>query len=659
MATANPSQVTPEALVDLLVPKDARISPSGKHIVYSCTPIAKTGKHALSSLWIADIGKEHSARQFTSGLFNDVSPQWCPLPADRDLIAFESDRAKAGESSAIYLISLHGGEVYPVTKTDNKKSIASFKWSPDGHLIAFISSDEKTAEQEAREKETGEAKVYGQDWEYNRLRCLHVATREVFTLKGGMLTSQILVGKTIQKTPDLNSAGYYGVKFERVELFTRNVHNVCQERFPGPARDLAWLGNALYFLAGASPDKSATSSVIYIMGINHNSWIRYAYGGTSCAAELRLRGDKLKALIQNGLSDEIRSLDSNALTFGLEWSGLTELETWDSLNIGQGESREDLIALGKQSGDSGRIAPTEIYSFEQWKPMCQLSQHGQALTKFDFGKALPLDCKAQDGTLPDAILIRPSDAVDKYSEEFSEDEAKPQPTVVLIHGGPYGRITIAFNLLYYYWVPYLVSAGYAVLCPNYRGGSGRGEDHASQARGGMGTTDYSDIISLVHKGISMGLIDESRVAIGGWSQGGFLSYLAVTREDFHLKAAVCGAGVTDWDMMSMSSDAPWFESELAGCAPWETTSSDIKGRQGSPIWNMKDVKTKTPLLILHGEEDKRVPVSQAVAFHRGCLKYDWPCEMVIYPKEEHRIGERKHVVDMLKRIRRFYDFHLR
>ena len=395
------------------------------------------------------------------------------------------------------------------------------------------------------------------------------------------------------------------------------------------------------------------------MGINHNSWDRYAYDGTSCAAELRLRGDKLKALIQNGLSDEIRSLDSNALTFGLEWSDWTELETWDSLNVGQGEDREDLIALGKQSGDSGRMAPIEIYSLKQWKPMCQLSQHGQALTKLDFGKALPLDCKAQDGTLLDAILIRPSDAVDKLSKELSEDEAKPQPTLVLIHGGPYGRITIAFDLLYYYWVPYLVSADYAVLCPNYRGGSGRGEDHASQARGGMGTTDYSDIISLVHKGISMGLIDERRVAIGGWSQGGFLSYLAVTREDFHLKAAVCGAGVTDWDMMSMSSDTPWFESEFAGCAPWETTSSDIKGRQGSPIWNMEDVKTKTPLLILHGEEDKRVPVSQAVAFHRGCLKYDWSCEMVKYPKEEHMIGERKHVINMLKRIKRFYDFHLR
>ena len=274
----NSDEVTPEELADLLVPKDVRISPSGKHVVYSCAPIAKTGDHAVSSLWIAEIGKEHSARQFTSGSFNDVLPQWCPEPADKDLIAFVSDRAKPGESSAIYLISLHGGEAYPVTKLDNKKSIAGFKWSPDGQLIALISPDEKSAEQKHRDEETGEAKVYGLDWEYNRLRYLHLATKEVFTLKGGNEHVTAFAWKEdsselayiTQETPEMDSAGYHGVKFERIEVFTKHVHDVCQQRFPGPARDLVWWENALYFLAGYSPDKSATSSVIYKMGMS--SW---------------------------------------------------------------------------------------------------------------------------------------------------------------------------------------------------------------------------------------------------------------------------------------------------------------------------------------------------------------------------------------------------
>lgn len=62
----------------------------------------------------------------------------------------------------------------------------------------------------------------------------------------------------------------------------------------------------------------------------------------------------------------------------------------------------------------------------------------------------------------------------------------------------------------------------------------------------MGKKDYGDIITVLRYAVSTGHVDMERVAIGGWSQGGFLSYLAVTRpEKFHFRAAICGAGVTD------------------------------------------------------------------------------------------------------------------
>jgi dipeptidyl aminopeptidase/acylaminoacyl peptidase len=172
----------------------------------------------------------------------------------------------------------------------------------------------------------------------------------------------------------------------------------------------------------------------------------------------------------------------------------------------------------------------------------------------------------------------------------------------------------------------------------------------------MGIVDYDDIISMVKAGISKGLIDEKNVIIGGWSQGGFLSYLAITRPDFSFRAAICGAGVVDWDLMTMTSDAYSFESELAGKAHSEEGSNSTQDRRGSPLWHMKDAKT--PILILHGEADVRVPVSQAVAFHRGCLHHRIPCEMVIYPREPHFMQERLHLLDMLKRIRRFCDLYL-
>ena len=113
--------------------------------------------------------------------------------------------------------------------------------------------------------------------------------------------------------------------------------------------------------------------------------------------------------------------------------------------------------------------------------------------------------------------------------------------------------------------------------------------------------------------------------------------------------------------MSMSSDLPLFQSELTGVAPWQMIdSTDVRARHASAVWHMRrtEKKNRVPLLILHGEEDRRVPLNQAVAFHRGCLEMDWPCEFVVYPREGHAIVERAHVIDEHTRVRRFCDLHL-
>ncbi len=658
--------VTPEALVDLLVPNEVQISPNGKYVVYSCAPIAKVGEHTICSLWIADTGKEYSARQLTSGLYNDVQPQWCPM-GKITTIAFVSDRAKHGESSAICIMHLDSGagEAYPVTKAENKKPIEAFKWSPNGQYIAFTSPDENSQEKDSKEQENGGVKVWGEDWEYNRLRCLHVATRDVTTLSSrdshvrefAWSENSTSIAYAMQETPEFSSAGYHGIKFERVEMAKGKTYSIVQEKFPGPVKDLVWYGDSLFFLAGVTPNSAATSSAIYEMSVREGIWSRFAFGEKNCAVGLKMRAGQLRALIQDGLEDRIISFKStNSDDFVVDWNALSEIGSWDVLTFSEGDNQKIVIFAGHEHSyrslsDGEHLLPMEVRSFGSVLPMITLSQHGKTLAKFDFGFPEPLQCvNAEDGTDCDGIIIR----------SFDKGAAgKVPPTVVLVHGGPYGRKTVAFNAVHYYWSAYLVSAGYTVLCPNYRGGSSHGEHYASQARHGMGTTDYTDIISLVKAGISKGFINEHNVAIGGWSQGGFLSYLAVTRSDFQFKATVCGAGVTDWDMMSMTSDAPWFEAELAGRAPWETGADDTEGRQGSAIWNMKDVKIKTPILILHGEEDKRIPLTQAVAFHRGCLRWGWPCEFVVYPREEHRFKERKHMIDMLKRVRRFYDLHLK
>lgn len=404
-----------------------------------------------------------------------------------------------------------------------------------------------------------------------------------------------------------------------------------------------WKDEQLYFLAGVAVSKTATSSTLYSMDIKGGHWSRQMHSDDRCVVGLQVSGqNQLGILVQHGLYDGIHiphlEIGSNSVLY----ESMHTIRTWDILVT----KEKRVLAIGKSMASS----PTEIYSIDTSDPhqkLCQLSQYGSNIASLNFSLARPIYAMSSDGRPCDGFFLSP----------HTSYPTKALPAAVLIHGGPYSRVTEGFDLPYFYWAPYLVSAGYAVLCPNYRGGSSHGESYASAARGGMGTTDYDDVIALVKKGVEQGLIDRERVGVGGYSQGGFLSYLATTRDDFKFKAAVCGAGITDWDMMTMTSDESFSEAELAGKAPWECDAGNTKARHGSAIWHMENVKT--PILILHGEDDEIVPLSQAVAFHRGCLHYGVPCEFVTYPRELHVMRERKHLVDMLKRIRRFFDMHLK
>ena len=222
-----PTELTPEALFELEVPKNIKISPDGSQVVYQLQAPFRKGKHALSSIWLADVHKEHSARQLTSGLFNDKEPQWSP---DGQTIAFISDRAKQGESSAIYLIRPDGGEAYAITGGDNKKGIASFKWSPSDQFIAFLSADEESAEDKKKKDDGDDADVYGEKWEYNRIKLVHVATRVVETpSKSDEHVMECVWSRDAKmlyyiatKTPEVNSPVYHGSWFKSIGVGSRS-----------------------------------------------------------------------------------------------------------------------------------------------------------------------------------------------------------------------------------------------------------------------------------------------------------------------------------------------------------------------------------------------------------------------------------------------------
>jgi dipeptidyl aminopeptidase/acylaminoacyl peptidase len=300
-----------------------------------------------------------------------------------------------------------------------------------------------------------------------------------------------------------------------------------------------------------------------------------------------------------------------------------------------------------QAGDPSALTTLESVP-TTWSAAGAESERGpDAAAEHDsveLGTVSALACHASDGTALDAVVIRPHG-----------DAQEPVPTVVLVHGGPYGRSSVWAHAHALDWGQLLATRGYAVVMPNYRGSYGRGNAFATAARGDMGGIEWGDVLAVVDAAIDAGIADPDRLGIGGWSQGGFLTAWAVTATD-RFKAAVMGAGVSDWGMMAATSDLPAFEAALGGSRPWDGPGPH-RAATGSPISFAR--RRTTPLLILHGAEDQRVPVTQAIAFRRAMADQDSPLELVTYPREPHGIRERRHQIDVQERVVAWYDRFLR
>ena len=229
-------------------------------------------------------------------------------------------------------------------------------------------------------------------------------------------------------------------------------------------------------------------------------------------------------------------------------------------------------------------------------------------------------------------------------------EGKRAPLFVHVHGGPTGAFGDSFDA----WAQLLAARGYAVFCPNIRGSTGYGWSFLVKNRADWGGGDFKDAMAGVDHLIQRGIADADRLAIGGWSYGGYMSAWAITQTP-RFQAAVVGACMSDLasefgtEVIATAQYDRWFNG-----LPYEKLDTYIKS---SPVTHVKNVRT--PTLILHGENDTTDPIGQAQQFYRGLKHYGVKCEFVIYPREGHGNREEKHQIDVLQRVVRWSDTHLK
>ena len=637
-------ELAPELIADLAAPIDLQLSPDGRRVAYTLSPYSKLEEHDVSAIWIADVDGARPPRRFTAGVAADCQPRWSP---DGTKLAFLSDRATRG-TAQLYIIDVDGGEASPLTPSKNKRPVLSFAWSPDGSRIAFTSADEPTDEDERREKDRDDPDVYGERWQYARLRLLTLADGAITTLVGGErhvagLTWSPRGGElayAVWQTPALD-AWEREIAIERVAVAGGESQPVC--RFPCWVFNLHWSSDGATLLVEAPyAGRAQSSSAVWAVPAGGGEPRRLALGETECSGGVvqPCGAGRAVARVGQGLETYLAWLDTStgALETICSTSGSGVPADLDDFAVCQSDGGATVVIAGSSCDQ-----PWELWA-GQPAALRRLSDHQAALAEVRFGPQEPFHWTAADGLELDGLLIRPPDA-----------PAGPLPTIVLVHGGPYHRWSPGLHLGWADWGQWLATAGYAVLMPNPRGGSGHGERFAAAARADVGGADYGDIMTAVDAAVERGIADPQRLGIGGWSQGGFMSAWAITQTR-RFKAAIVGAGPTDWGLMAATSDLPTFERSLGGSVPWDGVGPH-RHAQLSPISFARDVKT--PVLILHGQNDARVPLNQAISFHRALRDVGAMAELVVYPREPHGITERAHQIDLLKRVRAWYDRWLR
>jgi dipeptidyl aminopeptidase/acylaminoacyl peptidase len=242
-------------------------------------------------------------------------------------------------------------------------------------------------------------------------------------------------------------------------------------------------------------------------------------------------------------------------------------------------------------------------------------------------QSLPADFPVAQLVEPQTVMFKAADGMEIHGQLFKSKSTQARaPAIVFMHGGPIRQMLPTWHYGYYYHNAYalnqyLASRGYVVLSVNYRSGIGYGRAfREARHRGPRGASEYQDVVAAGKYLRSRNDVDPKRIGLWGGSYGGFLTAMGLARDSDLFAAGVDLHGVHDW-------------SRRVGDSPWATGELVKLGRESSPISSVD--KWKSPVLLIHGDDDRNVAFNQTVELVRRLRERNVEFEQIVFPDEVH------------------------
>jgi len=662
--------ITVDDLANIITVEDPRISPDGEWIAYVHRQPDLFENTYIANIWLAPTDGGLPLQLTRSG--KDTSPRWSP---DGKWLAIVSKRS---DQSQIYLLptTSPGGEARALTSMKN--GATDPEWSPDGAMIAFLSPVSEPERSTEPDEEGPPA---------DKLEKRHREERQKHD------EEQQSDPRRVWRIPYREGTSYLTERYKQVYVIDSDYPEAKPRRLTdidANHRAPRWSpdGMFLYTSRPTEPniDEPYRTAAIYKIEVETGKAERLTEDGFShfepkpspdgrWLAFQRNPGSRYNLLprlavmdLTNGAVRDL-NLDLDRAIDSFEWvddgqhlvcsvsnEGTVQLYR---VNVEIGEFEQTVggrltitgfdthIDIGTAFVASTAASPTELF----WvvpgadEPLQLTDVNTAFLGEVAVEPVNEVLYVLADGTRIQGWYLLPSDY----------EEGRQYPLIVYIHGGPH-----------YMWGPaipstwhelqVLAASGYVVFFCNPRGSDGYGADFRDAIHANWGNADMGDIMAGIDVLIGEGFIDAARIGITGGSYGGFMTTWIIAHSN-RFKAAVAQRGVYNHTSFYGTSDIPSFMSDEFDGDPWEIHDKLWKH---SPLAYAH--KIKTPLLLIHSDNDFRVPIEQAEQMFASVRRSGGTVELLRYPRDGHelsRSGEPKHRVDRLEKIKQWFDWYLK
>ncbi len=636
---------TPKDVARLRTVTQAEIAPDGQRIAYVLSIPRKLFDEKDGPAWaeLHVVDREGHSRPFIAGQVNVSAAAWTPVG---DRISFLSKRGD-DKQPALYAIALTGGEARAVARRET--AIEHYAWSPDGKRVAFTAPRPKSKEEKEREEKGFTEEVFEEDFQPSELWVAELdedgLAKEPKRVEVNGSAAAIewrpdsqRLAVSVAPTPGVDD-GFMNRRIVVVDPSNGEIFGGYQA--PGKMGAFRWSpdGKRMAIISTADrSDPAAGRIVISNLSGQAVTTLLGDYPGHVTALEW-LDDERVAFVADEGVQSTLASINVSGEDIRTR-IGVSDKRVFSGLS----RARDGSVALLGQAPQH----PPEVFLLGQEGsgPPRRLTNSNPWTREKSFAKQEVVTFRARDGLLLEGVLIHP----------LEEAAGRPYPLILSVHGGPESHESNGWLTSYSRPGQAAAANGFAVFYPNYRASTGRGVEFSKLDHGDPGGREFDDLVDAADYLASTGLVDRKKVGVTVGSYGGYATAWASTALSEHFAAGVMFVGISDQISKIGTTDIPSEIFEVHHRRRlWDEWQFFL---ERSPIYHVQ--KARTPLLILHGKNDTRVPTSQSMELYR-LLKTigKTPVRLVLYPGEGHGNRRAASRYDFQLRMLRWFEHYLK